>query len=98
MGGGSVMIWGAVLPNGKFFLREIKGRLNSQKYIDFSNSEVEPYLDSQLGINKYTFQQDNASIHVSKLSLAWLKSNFTNLLEWPAKSLDLNPVENAFRC
>jgi len=39
-------------------------------------------------------QQDGASIHRSDETKAWLKGNQIETLEWPAKSPDLNPIEN----
>ena len=29
--------------------------------------------------------------------MAWLKSNFKKMIEWPARSPDLNPVENLWK-
>lgn len=40
------------------------------------------------------FQQDTCSIHVSKLSKNWFATKNVNLMEWPSRALDMNPVEN----
>jgi hypothetical protein len=40
------------------------------------------------------FQQDNASIHMSGHSLVWFAEKNIPLLDWPARSPDLNPIEN----
>ena len=41
-----------------------------------------------------TFQQDNASCHVSKDAKAYFSRKNINILDWPANSPDLNPIEN----
>ena len=39
--------------------------------------------------------QDNASVHSSKLTMSWLnKQKNIELLQWPSKSPDLNPIVN----
>ncbi|GBN05524.1 Transposable element Tc3 transposase [Araneus ventricosus] len=42
----------------------------------------------------YLLQQDNASVHVSPISKSWFDANFVKLLDWPARSSNLNPMEN----
>ena len=80
-GGWPLMIWGAFSINGKASLVKMKGRQNGQKY-----TEVHP--------QHRIFQQDNAVIHTGKLASKWLQDNFIGTLSWPAKSPDLNPIEN----
>lgn len=38
-------------------------------------------------------QQDNANVHTSHKTMAWL-SNAISIFDWPAKSPDLNPIEH----
>ena len=48
------------------------------------------YLDS----NNAIFQQDNASIHTSKLTKDWSKTKNIDVLDGSAKSPNLNPIKN----
>jgi len=96
-GGGSVMAWAALISDGTILIKRLVGRINSEIYIDFLSEHIKPMLDQKFGSEHYVFQQDNASIHVSNYSMAWLRANFSNVLEWPARSPDLNPVENVWK-
>ena len=38
--------------------------------------------------------QDDTSVHKSVSTIAWLTENNINFIDFPAKSPDLNPLEN----
>ena len=44
--------------------------------------------------NDFVLQQDNCRIHVSKLMKEWMAKVNMTTLEWPARSPDLNLIEN----
>ncbi len=43
------------------------------------------------------FQQDNAKPHTAAITTAWLHSRRVRVLNWPASSPDLSPIENIWR-
>lgn len=47
---------------------------------------------------EFVYQQDNASIHTSKESRAFLDEMETTVIDWPARSPDLNPFVVKQRC
>ena len=42
----------------------------------------------------WRFQQDNDPKHTSRLAQSFLRDNVPRLMDWPANSPDLNPIEN----
>jgi transposase len=93
MGGGSVMVWGAFSYRGKSTLAILNGRQDSVAYVRTLQEYLLPFTTRHHAAGSI-FQQDNASIHVSAHTKSWLADQNIPLLDWPAKSPDLNPIEN----
>lgn len=92
-GGGSIMVWAGFSMRGKTPIAKITTRMNSKKYIEMLEDILIPYSEDVMD-GDFVFQQDNAAIHVSRLSRAWFEEKNIELLDWPARSPDLNPIEN----
>ena len=66
--------------------------MNVQKYRDWILEKyVTPFMHAHPDI---VFQQDNSSVHCSKLVSNYLDSVNILPLQWPSKSPDLNIIEN----
>lgn len=94
-GGGSVMIWAAISFNGKSDIAFLSGRQKSEDYLSTLESFLVPFGDRCHG-GEFIFMQDNASIHKSALTNRWFESKRMLLLDHPALSPDLNPIENCW--
>lgn len=94
-GGGSVMVWGCMTAAGVGRLTCVDGTINAAKYCDILRENMLPSARDHFrrGQN-YIFQQDNAPCHTANATKAWFRTNRVHVMEWPAQSPDMNPIEN----
>lgn len=90
-----VMVWGAIGPLGfRTPLILVRGNMDSESYIQMlRDNQIFPMISQAFG-NHWWYQQDNAPPHCSKWSREQLQTMVPNLLEWPARSPDLSPIEH----
>lgn len=93
-GGGNIMVWGCMSWRGVGLLEFIDDKMNADLYINILKKNLKMSARKfRLG-NNYIFQQDNDPKHTAKKTTEFFKENHINLLEWPAQSPDLNPIEH----
>jgi transposase len=87
------MIWGGFSWNGKCPVAFIKGNMNSTSYQRTLGENLLPFAE-QIGGENWRFLQDNATVHTSNSTMQWLEEHGVDMEDWPARSPDLNPIEN----
>lgn len=92
-GGGNVMVWGYFSGHGLGPIHKIDGTMDRFMYRDILQSVMLPHAEDQLPL-KWIFQQDNDPKHTSNTVRTWFQENRIDVLQWPAQSPDLNPIEN----
>lgn len=93
----SVHVWGAICARGKTKLAFIDGTLNAPRYQDILDKFLLPTMNRLYESDDWKFMQDHAKCHDAKSTQAWLADNVPDFFDkdsWPAKSPDMNPIEN----
>ena len=88
------MLWGCVSEVGMGQLTRIEGKLDAEAYYRVLRYQMAPAMRCQGGRQVLIFMQDNAPAHKSKKALTFLQRNNYVVLDHPAQSPDLNPLEN----
>ncbi len=86
----SLMVWGCISAYGVGSLHVLEGTMNAERYIKVLEQHMLPS-------RRRVFQQDNAKPHTADITTAWLRSRRVRVLNWPACSTDLSPIENIWR-
>ena len=87
------MVWGDFSMRGVSEQAFLSGRQNSECYNRILTDYRLPF-GSSMNYDGWTFQKDNASIHTSGHTTQWFKDRNIKVMDWAAKSPDLNPIEN----
>ena len=90
----SVMVWGAMSSAGVGPPCFLWSKVNVAVYQEVLEHFMLPAADQLHGDADFIFQQDLAPAHSAKATSTWLKDHGIPVLDWPANSLDLNPIEN----
>jgi len=89
------MTWAAISRFGRLALVFVDGKMNSEYYQQMLTDNLLPFLQHFHRL-PWIFQQDNAAIHVSASSREWFARNNVAIMKSPAKSPDLNIIENVW--
>lgn len=94
-GGGSLTLWGCFCWDGPGFATKIEDTVRKEVYVEILEDELLQSLDYYgKEVGDIIFQQDNAPAHNAKMTMDWLQDHGFEVLDWPSRSPDINPIEN----
>lgn len=87
------MIWACFSYFGKSSIAFLNGCQSSVDYCNTLQNSLWEFTALNHGVD-WQFQQGGVPIHVSRMVKMWFNERIIDVIDWPAKSLDLNRIEN----
>lgn len=90
-------VWGVFNSRGHALLLRINGHLNQDIYRDEILPQFLAFARERQPDGPINFMQDNCPVHRSNSVNNWFQNHpAINILRWPAKAQDINPIENVW--
>ena len=93
-GGDHILVWGCFSRKGVGILRCITGNLNSDGYLELLQTAMLPSARTMFPDGDFIYQQDGAPCHRLASVRKWFNDHDISVLDWPAQSPDISPIEN----
>ena len=93
------MVWSCITWYGPGWIVDVGRNMDKYVYLSVLQDDLTrtiSYYANLSGVDKsdFIFMQDNDPKHKSNIVMEWLQNQDFSIIEWPAQSPDLNPIEN----